>query len=133
VVRAASAIMPDAAYCGRCGALKAYPELARDLVRLGAGDGTLVVLDAYTAGNVLLGSVNGPSNNLGHQSLLAFANPNIAYVKIHDSGNFFMVDDFSFTPKISAVPLPAAAWMGMTLIGGIGAAKRLRRKNVEVA
>jgi Dolichyl-phosphate-mannose-protein mannosyltransferase len=51
-LRAAGEIKPDAAYCGRCTALKSYPELARDLVRLGAGGGTLVALDPYTAGNL---------------------------------------------------------------------------------
>jgi hypothetical protein len=51
-VRAAGEIKPDAAYCGHCAALKSYPELARDLVQLGAGGGTLVALDPYTAGNL---------------------------------------------------------------------------------
>jgi hypothetical protein len=52
VARAAAQIEPDAAYCGRCGALKRYQELAGTLVPFGAGDGTIVALDAYTAGNL---------------------------------------------------------------------------------
>jgi 4-amino-4-deoxy-L-arabinose transferase-like glycosyltransferase len=51
-VSAVGALVPDRAYCGRCGQLKSYPELAKDLQGLGAGEATLVVLDPYTAGNL---------------------------------------------------------------------------------
>jgi 4-amino-4-deoxy-L-arabinose transferase-like glycosyltransferase len=51
-VRIGAALAPDAAYCGRCDALKPYGVLAEELEKLGASDATLVVLDVYTAGNL---------------------------------------------------------------------------------
>ena len=37
------------------------------------------------------------------------------------------------TPVAAVVPLPAAAWIGMTLFGGIGVAKKLRRRGQSLA
>ncbi|HUZ13794.1 MAG TPA: glycosyltransferase family 39 protein [Caulobacteraceae bacterium] len=51
-ISVAGALVPDAAYCGRCGQLTPYPALARDLETMGAAEATLVVLDPYTAGNL---------------------------------------------------------------------------------
>ena len=35
--------------------------------------------------------------------------------------------EYWFSHDASIVPLPAAAWMGLSLLGGVGAAKRFRR------
>jgi hypothetical protein len=48
--------------------------------------------------------------------------------------DFFAFDDFSIGRReqvvvVNAVPLPAAAWGGMALLGGLGVTKRMRRRN----
>jgi hypothetical protein len=68
-------------------------------------------LEAYDASNNLIAMSTGPSN-IGTNSLISVSIPNIAYVKFHDSGNMFSVDDFAYEP----IPAP-----GAILLGGIGA------------
>jgi hypothetical protein len=58
---------------------------------------------------------------------------NIAYVRVHDSGNQWLIDNLQtdatgivFTPPV--VPLPLAAWGGIVLFGCLVARNRLARK-----
>ncbi len=55
-------------------------------------------LEAYDASNNLLGYSSGPSN-YGTNSLISVSTgaSNIAYVKFHDSNNFFCVDDLAYS------------------------------------
>jgi hypothetical protein len=66
------------------------------------GAGTGLWLEAYDAGGTLLTSANGPSN-YGASGFLEVNATGIAYVMIHNSGDFFVIDDFTFND----VPTPA--------------------------
>lgn len=44
------------------------------------------------------------------------------------SGNGFARLTYTFVPSAASVPLPAAAWAGLALLGGMGSARLLRRK-----
>ena len=108
------------------------------------GDATYVSLD-YTAANTfyleaydavgnLLDVDTGAANyNTGGPGSLyvSHATTNISYVIVHDAGNFWIVDDIQTDATgitVPAVPLPAAAWLGFALLGGLGAVRRLRRR-----
>ncbi len=53
-------------------------------------------LEAYDAGDVLLTSTSGPAN-LNTTAVLTVSAPDIAYVIVHDSGDFFAIDDVTVT------------------------------------
>jgi hypothetical protein len=99
-------------------------------------------LEAYRADGTQIDVDTGPAN-------LRFANSNpsgpgtlrvdwngtdhIAYVIVHDAGNFWLIDNFQtdaggITGGTTIIPLPAAAWMGITLLGGVGGAGCVRRR-----
>jgi hypothetical protein len=49
----------------------------------------------------------------------------IAYVRVHDSGNFWLVDDIKTDASgITVVPAPAAVLLGMMGLGLVGWLKR---------
>jgi hypothetical protein len=84
---------------------------------------------AYDASNNLLASTSG-GNNYGYSSWFDVSDPlgRIKYVKIHDSGDYFTVDDFSVkygaqpgTPELSTLALLACS-------GLVGVVSRRRRR-----
>lgn len=79
---------------------------------------TDVTMTAYSIGGTVLGSAStGGANFVGAGTgllpniLLSVAVPGIAYVEFSDSGNMYVVDDFTH----QAIPAP-----GAILLGGIG-------------
>ena len=61
-------------------------------------------MEAYDADDNLLDSASGPANK-GSNSLISVSGANIAYVKLHDSGNYFIVDDFAYAPEPATIAL----------------------------
>jgi len=92
-------------------------------------------IDAYNSSNQLIGQSYGGSN-YGTNSYLSFTSStaNIAYVSIHDSGNYFTIDDFTINSDLvtgdprgnNPVPEPST----MLLLGGglVGLAFWRKRK-----
>jgi len=83
------------------------------------------VIDAYDASNNLLGSVSG-ANNYGTNSFLQYtsSSSNIKWISMHDSGNYFTIDDFT-APFVSGLPssVPEPGTMmllGSGLVGLVG-------------
>ncbi len=66
-----------------------------------AGGGNGLFLEGYDAGGVMLASSSGPDNT-GTTSFLEINAAGIAYAIIHDSGDFFTIDDFEYTPESTA-------------------------------
>ena len=95
-------------------------------------------LEAYDSSGTLIDVDSGPANTrpgnaTGPDTLRVDWNgtDNISYVIVHDRGNFWLVDDIQTDATgitVPAVPLPAAAWLGFALLGGLGAVRRLRRR-----
>ena len=75
----------------------------------------------YTAGNVSF--ISNDSGALGSPtaSTLGYINSIVS-----SRGSYVM----TFSPATSGnlIPLPAAAWMGLSLLGGLGVTRRLRRR-----
>ena len=87
-------------------------------------------IDAYDASNNLIDEVHG-GQNYGTNSMLSLFAPNISHVIVHDSGNFFTMDDFTFTPSQAptpSVPEPSTliCFGGMSLLG-LAISRRRRR------
>lgn len=88
---------------------------------------TGLYLEAYNSSDVLLASSFG-GTNYGTNSLLTVSAADISYVKIHDSGNFFTIDDFAFTQTSSEVPEPATLTIwGLGALGCAVAAYRRKK------
>ena len=97
-------------------------------------------LKAYDTNGNLLDMDSGPANrryiegnNTGPGTLRVDWNGTdyISYVVVHDAGNYWVVDNILTDATgigVPAVPLPAAAWLGFALLGGLGAVRRLRRR-----
>jgi hypothetical protein len=73
-------------------------------------------MDAYDASDTLLCSTSQPAN-IGTNILISVSHANIAYVKFHDSGSCFTVDDLAYTPEPATICL-----------FGLGALSLIRRK-----
>jgi hypothetical protein len=96
-------------------------------VSIGA-DGTILLdgsfrpsVSVYTVtGTTNLSAITGFKLDVLEDTSLPFQGPGRQPV----NGNFVLTE---FQVDAMPVPLPAAAWAGMALLGGLGAAKRLRR------
>jgi hypothetical protein len=80
-------------------------------------------LDAYDTNDILVGQIMGASN-LGTNNYLEVntGDNNIAYVIMHDSGNYFTVDDFSAS-VLTGAPSPEPS--AIVLLGiGLGMFRR---------
>jgi len=64
-------------------------------------------LEAYDAGGVMIDSDSGPPNT-GTSDYLEVAGDYIAYVVMHDSGNYYVVDDFEYLP--ASTPTEESSW-----------------------
>ena len=93
-----------------------------------------ITLEAYDSSNNLLGSVSTPgANEIGAGTgydpniYLSLSFSDISYVKFHDTGNTFTLDDFTFT----TVPEPStwAAGALMLLPFGFGLLRMLRKRH----
>lgn len=62
-----------------------------------------VTMDAYDAQNNLLANSGWASNNLntGRMTKLTVTAPNIAYVVIHDTGNYWLIDDLEVSDLLA--------------------------------
>jgi hypothetical protein len=93
-----------------------------------AGDGTILLngnyrpsVSVYTVtGATNLSAITGFKLDVLEDTSLPFQGPGRQPV----NGNFVLTE---FQVDVTPVPLPAAAWAGMALLGGLGVAKRLRR------
>jgi hypothetical protein len=93
-----------------------------------AADGTILLdgnnrpsISVYTVtGTTNLAAIIGFKLDVLEDTSLPFQGPGRQPV----NGNFVLTE---FQVDATPVPLPAAAWAGMALLGGLGAAKRLRR------
>jgi hypothetical protein len=106
---------------------------------------TNLYLEAYDANdNLLDADVGGPNlryvnNNSGGPGTLRVdwnGTDYIKWVRIHDSGNFWVVDNIQTNATgitTGVVPLPAAAFMGMSLLGGVGGVGFFRRRRLVEA
>jgi hypothetical protein len=80
---------------------------------------TKITLEAYDSANNLLGSVSTLGRNIDFMgagdpiplppydlpnTYLSISAPGIAYVRFHDGGNSFTLDDFTFAPNGDAIP-----------------------------
>ena len=83
-------------------------------------------IDAYDSSNNLIASSHG-GNNYGSNSYLDVSAAGISYVKIHDHGNYFTIDDFSFHQESVPEPGQVVAFLGMGGMGLIGWAWRRRK------
>ncbi|MCY2952775.1 MAG: VPLPA-CTERM sorting domain-containing protein [Planctomycetota bacterium] len=96
-------------------------------VNIGA-DGTILLagsfrpsVSVYTVtGMTNLSAITGFKLDVLEDTSLPFQGPGRQPV----NGNFVLTE---FQVDATPVPLPAAAWAGMALLGGLGVAKRLRR------
>jgi hypothetical protein len=87
---------------------------------------TDLYLEAYDSSGNQIASV---SDVLGNNILLQVTSSdyNIAYVIMHDGGNFYTVDDFSFNVPSAAVPEPSTLLLlGSGLIGLWGLRKKFK-------
>ncbi len=101
-----------------------------------------IMLEAFDSNDVLLDSDATPganyvgnSNGLLPNYLLSVAAPNISYVLFHDHGNTFTVDDVTYSHSHGSVgiPLPAALWMALPLLGVVGLVGRFRSRATAAA
>jgi hypothetical protein len=88
-----------------------------------------VTLTAYSSGGSVLGTaLTGGANFIGSGTgllpniFLSVTAPNIAYVEFSDSGNTYVVDDFT----LQAIPAPGAILLGGIGIGLVGWLRRRR-------
>ena len=100
-----------------------------------SGGGTAIWLEAYDSGGNLLDSDSGVSNlryadgNAGGPGTLSVssASNNIAYVLIHDTGNFWEVDNISTDASgVSIIPAPGAILLGSIGVALVGWMRRRR-------
>ena len=96
--------------------IDAYFDTDTDYVSLWYTAYSNLTLEAYDRNGSLLASSIG-AFNYGTNSMLELSIAGISRVAIHDSGNFYTIDDFSFN-KTVGVPEPAGfALLGLGLLG----------------
>jgi len=106
-------------------------------VELAYSASTQFTLEAYDAANNLLDSDSGAANlryadgNAGGPGTLHVdwnGTDHIAYVIVHDTGNFWLVDDIttdaSGITTAGVIPAPAAVWLGAAGLGLVGLIRR---------
>ena len=81
------------------------------LVSTGSG----VVMDAYNSTDTLIATSGWAGNNLGTRTFTRLtvvysAGQTIAYVLIHDTGNFWVIDDLCTDANKSAILVPGGRW-----------------------
>lgn len=89
--------------------------------------------EAYNSLDALVGGIASAANTDGFSGLnyylsITSAFFDIAYVKMHDTGNFYTIDDFGYN---TAIPEPATMLLlgsGLLGMGGIGAFRFRRKK-----
>ena len=89
-------------------------------------------LEAYDSGNNLLTSSTAGGSNYGSNSFLDvnWGSNSIAYVLIHDTGDFFTVDDFGWEDTGGhPVPEPTTVLLMASGLLGMGGISRFRRKS----
>jgi hypothetical protein len=79
-------------------------------------------LEAYDSSDNLLASSTGQYNK-GTNSFISVSADNIAYVKLHDSGNYFTIDDFGYETG-AVIPAPGAILLSGIGIGIVGWLRR---------
>jgi hypothetical protein len=84
-------------------------------------------IDAYDSSNTLLTSVHGGINS-ETSSLLSLSASDISYVKIHDTGNLFTIDDFTFSPTVAAPEPSTLAYAATGVLTLVGFVWRKRRR-----
>lgn len=96
--------------------IDAYFDMDTDYVSLWYTSLSNLVLEAYDQSGSLLASIIG-APNYGTNNMLSLNVEGISRVSIHDSGNFYTIDDFSFNKSVG-VPEPAViALLGLGLFG----------------
>lgn len=102
-------------------------------VELGYASGSTFFLEAYDADDNLIDSDNGPANRRyleGNESgpgtlYVSSASHNIAYVLVHDDGNYWCIDNVTTDATDIVVPVPGAILLG--LLGLSAAGIKLRK------
>ena len=93
-------------------------------------------LEAYDAGGSLLDVASGPANTqwegvytLGYLTVTSAAS-DIAYILVHDGGNYFCIDNVSGDASdVHSPAIPEPATMALLGLGLIGLGARLRKRS----
>lgn len=124
-------------YTGNDGII-AFDSEDATFVQLAYSAGSTLFLDAYSSGGTLLDSASGPANlryansNPGGPGTLRVDAPVgqfISYVVVHDTGNFWTVDNILTDASgivIGTVPVPGAILLGTLGAGLVGWLRRHR-------
>ncbi len=115
-----------------------FVDLMYSLKDPSGGSAGLFSLEAYDAGGNLMDVASGGTNtrftdgNAGGPGPLHVdwnGTDHIAYVKVHDTGNFWLIDDLTTDATgittAGVVPAPAAVWLGAA---GLGLVRLFRRR-----
>ncbi len=66
-------------------------------------------------------------------TVYATANTFIDYIVLHDSGNYWLIDDISGdTTGVNTVPLPAAVWLFGSGLVGLLASRRKKKQSIQI-